>query len=157
MRSCVSRLFAKNISYHALWCFVPFQVEVTEIHALQSDQEETDSRVVLYLHHAVKLGFKSAVVRTPDTDIFFILLHHADTINLVIYLDTGTGRHRQLVNVTELATSLGQPYCSTLLGYYVFSGEDCTSALKGKGKVAPLKKLQKNPKFQKAFRLVDEF
>lgn len=134
-----------------------FQVEVTEINALQSDQEETDSRVVLYLHYAVKLGFKSAVVRTPDTDIFFILLHHADTINLIIYLDTGTGRLRQLVNVTELATSLGQPYCSTLLGYYVFSGEDCTSAFKGKGKVAPLKRLQRNPKFQKAFRLVDEF
>ena len=110
MRSCVSRLFAKNIGYHALGCFVPFQVEVTEIHALQSDQEETDSWVVLYLHNAVKLGFKSAVVRTPDTDIFFILLHHTDTINLIIYLDTGMGRHRQLVNVTELATSLGQPY-----------------------------------------------
>ncbi|CAL8290647.1 unnamed protein product [Merluccius merluccius] len=61
-----------------------------------------------------------AVVRTSDVDIF-ILLHHADAINLVIYLDTGTRRRRQLVNITELATSLGQPYCSTLLGYYVFS------------------------------------
>ncbi|KAL7397163.1 hypothetical protein ABVT39_017800 [Epinephelus coioides] len=67
------------------------EVEVIEIHALQSDQEETDSRVVLYLHYAVKLGFKSAVVTTPDSDIFFILLHHADTISLVIYLDTQAG------------------------------------------------------------------
>ena len=32
-------------------CLFPFQVEVTEIHALRSDQEDTDSRVVLYLHH----------------------------------------------------------------------------------------------------------
>lgn len=113
MRSCVSRLFAKIISYHALGCFLPFQVEFTEIHALQSEQEEIDSRAVLYLHHAVKLGFKPAVVRTLDTDIIFIPLNHADTINLVIYLDTGMGRHCQLVNVTELATPLGQPYCST--------------------------------------------
>lgn len=137
--------------------FVLFQVEVTEIHALRSNQEETDSRVVLYLHHAVKLGFKSAIVRTPDTDIFVILLHHAHTISLTVYVDIGTGKHRQLINVTELATSLGQPYCSTLLGFYVFTGEDCTSAFKGKGKVAPLKKLQKNPKFQRAFRLVDYY
>ncbi len=57
--------------------------------------------------------------------IFFILLHYADTINLVIYLDTRTGRH-------------------------------CSSTFNGMGKVAPLKRLQKNPKFQKAFRLVDE-
>lgn len=76
---------------------MPFQVDVTKIHALQSDQEETDSQVVLYLHHVVKLGFKSAVYRTPDTDIFFILLHHTDTINFVIYLVTGTGSHCQLV------------------------------------------------------------
>lgn len=125
---------------------------MSEIYGLRSNQEETDSRVVLYLNHAVTLSFKSAVVRSPDTDILFILLHHAHSINLTIYLDTGSGKHRRLVNVTELAESLGSDYCSTLLGYYVFSGEDCTSAFKGKGKVAPLKKLQKNPKFHTAFR-----
>ena len=38
-----------------------------------------------------------------------------------------------VVNVTELAVSLGRPCCSALLGYYVFSGEDCTSAFKGEG------------------------
>jgi hypothetical protein len=128
-----------------------FQVEVSDIPELLSDQEETDSRVVLYLNHAVNLKFKSAVVRTPDTDIF-ILLHHSHSINLTIFLDTGIGKHRQIVNVTELGETLGSDYCSTLLGYYVFSGEDCTSAFKGKGKVTPLKKLQKYPRFHRAFR-----
>ena len=51
-----------------------FQVMVQEIHEVVWNQEETDTRVVLYLTYAVKLGYKSAVVRTPDTDIFFILL-----------------------------------------------------------------------------------
>jgi hypothetical protein len=103
------------------------------------------------LHHAVKLGFKSAVVRTPDTDIFFILLHHSHKIKLTIYLDIGTGKNRRLIDVTTFAETLGSAYCTTLLGYYVFSGEDCISSFRGKGKVVPLKKLQKNPKFQKAF------
>jgi len=40
-----------------------------EIEELKSNQEETDTRVVLYLNYAVKLGYKSAVVRTPDSDI----------------------------------------------------------------------------------------
>ena len=78
-----------------------------EIHTLYSNQEETDSRVILYLHHAVKMGYKSAVVRTPDTDIFFIILHHCHAINLTIYLDTGTGKHRRLINVTTFAETLG--------------------------------------------------
>ncbi|KAJ8333550.1 hypothetical protein SKAU_G00415580 [Synaphobranchus kaupii] len=75
-----------------------------------------------------------------------------ENIKLTVYIDIGTGRGRQLVNVSQLATDLGPEYCDTLLGYYVFSGEDCTSSFKGKGKVSPLKKLQKNPKYQAAFR-----
>ena len=108
--------------------------------------------MVLYLHHAALLGYASAVVRSPDTDIFMILLYHAYTIKLNVYLDTGSGKHRKLVNVSELAHSLGEDYCATLLGFYVFTGEDCTSAFKGMGKVRPLKMLEKAPRFHRAFR-----
>ena len=125
---------------------------VSEIHELESNQEETDTRVVLYLNYAVKLGYKSAVVRTSDSDILFILLHYAHSIPLTIYLDTGSGKHRQIVNVSELSESKGADYCTTMLGLYVFTGEDVTSAFKGKGKVGPLKKLQKHPRYHAAFR-----
>ena len=116
------------------------------------DQVETDTRVVLYLHHAATLGYKDAVVRTPDTDILVILLYRAHKIKLTVNLDTGSEKHRQLINISELAESLGEDYSGTLLGFYVFSGEDCTSAFKRKGKVRPLKKLEKNPKYHSAFR-----
>ena len=129
-----------------------FQVTVREIHELVSNQEETDTRVVLYLNYAVKLGYKSAEVRTPDTDIFFILLHYAHSIPLTIYLDTGTGKHRQIVNVSEMSESKGADHCTTMLGLYVFTGEDVTSAFKGKRKVGLLKKLQNHPKYHVAFR-----
>ena len=88
---------------------------------------------MLYLHHAAAIGYKNAVVRTPDTDIFVILLYHSHNIKLTVYLYTGSGKRRQLVNASELAESLGENYCAILLGYYVFSGEDCTSAFKGVG------------------------
>ena len=83
--------------------------------------------------------------------ILFILLHHSHTNNLKIHLDTGAGKHHRLIYVSKFVESLGSLYCTTLLGYYVYSGEDCTSAFKSKGKVALLKKLKKNTKFQKAF------
>uniref|UniRef100_UPI00358FA4EE uncharacterized protein isoform X1 n=1 Tax=Myxine glutinosa TaxID=7769 RepID=UPI00358FA4EE len=133
------------------------KVEVRELPTIYSNQEETDTRVVLYLHHAAALGYKNAVVRTPDTDIFMILLHHAHAIKLTVYLDTGSGKHRQPLNLSELAESLGEDYCATLLGFYVFSGEDCTSTFKGKGKVGPLKKLEKNPRFHKAFSQLGDY
>ena len=101
---------------------------------------------------AAALGYKNAVVRTPDTDIFVILLFHARTIKLTVYLDNKSAKHRRLRNISELAQSLGEEYCATLLGFYVFSGEDCTSAFKGNGQVGPIKKLHKNPRFHNAFR-----
>ena len=56
---------------------------------IYSNQEETDTRVVLCLHHPAALRYKNAVVRTPDTDIVMILLYHTHAIKLTVYLDTG--------------------------------------------------------------------
>ena len=83
-------------------------MQVTDIPCLHSDQEETDTRIVLYLHYAENLGFKSAVVRTPDSEIFFILLLHAHELTLTVYLDTGTGKHHKLINISELAHRFGK-------------------------------------------------
>ena len=52
---------------------------------------------------------------------------------LTVYHDTDSGKHRQLINLSDLAASLREDCCATLLGMYVFSGEDCTSAFKWKG------------------------
>ena len=48
-----------------------------------------------------------------------ILLYHAHTISLTIYLDTGLGKHRKLINLSDLASSLGESYCKTPLGFCV--------------------------------------
>ncbi|KAK2169923.1 hypothetical protein NP493_1171g00046 [Ridgeia piscesae] len=75
---------------------------------------------------------------------------------LTVYHDIGSGKHRQLINLSDLAVSLGEDYCATLLGMYVFSGEDCAIAFKGKGENGPLKKLEKHPRVRKAFRQLGE-
>ena len=132
-----------------------FQVSTTEIPFLRSNQEETDTRVILYVHYTKYQGFKFVVVHTPYTDIFFILLYHAHSVEIHIYIDLGVGKNRKFINVTELASELGREWCIVLLCFYVFTGEDCTSAFKGKLKVTPLKRSMKCPKFHKRFRLVN--
>lgn len=123
-----------------------------DLTGLASEQEETDTRIILYLLYAAQKGFKSAVVRSPDTDVFMIILYHADALPITVFLDTGTGKNRQIINVSQLSESYGTAYCTALLGLYVFTGEDATSAFKGKGKAGPLKKLQSHPKYQVSFR-----
>lgn len=63
------------------------------------------------------------------------------------------GTNRKLVNVTDLADSMGAEFCTAVLGQNVFTGEDVTSAFKGKRKNGPLKKIERQPKYQETFRL----
>ena len=96
---------------------------------------------MLYLKFVVEHGYKSAVLKTTDPGIFFIL--HVYTIALDIPWDWQASE--DFINVSKIAEYKGEDYCTTLIGLYVFTGEDITSTFKGKGKVGPLKKFHKNP------------
>ena len=108
------------------------------------------------MKYAEQKGFNSAIVRTVDTDIFFILLHHVASFGLEIFLDTGSGKQSRLINVSEIARENGADYFTTLLGIYVFTGENATSAFKGNGKISPLKKLNANPFYHSVFKSIGE-
>ena len=111
---------------------------VTEIHELYSNQEETDPKIIMYLHYTAKQGFQSAVIRSPDSDIYFIMLYYAHDINLTVYHDMGFGKHRKLIDVSAVACSLRKGYCDALWGF-IFSLVYSNSAYKDNGKVGPLK------------------
>ena len=64
-------------------------VRKTKIPEIFSDQEETDTRVILYC--APKQGYETVRIRSPESDIFFILLHHASKFDIKILFDTGLG------------------------------------------------------------------
>ena len=119
---------------------------------IRSNQEETDTRVIPYIQYAESLGFPFVVVCTPDSDIFFILLFHAHRFNIIIYLQIGMGNNQRLINMSALSDEMGKDRCTILLSPYVFTDKDCTSAFKGKGKVAPLKKFMKTPCFHASLR-----
>ena len=123
----------------------------TPVPTLHSSQEETDSRVVLYSAYAEEKGYTHVRVKSPDSDIFFILLHFALQLNnVVILFDTGTGNNKRLLNISEIAAGYTQQYCTALLSLHAFTGCDTTSAFKGLGKVRPIKALQKQPRFVQA-------
>ena len=48
------------------------------------------------------------------TDIFMILLYHA--MKFTVYFDKESGKHRRLVNLSDLAEYLGKDYGASLLG-----------------------------------------
>lgn len=86
-------------------------------------------------------------VRAKDSDIFFILLYYAKSLTVNIIFDMGD----RLININQLAEEYSQEHISALLALHAFTGADCTSAFKGKGKVRPMKILSQNSKFIQIF------
>ena len=62
-------------------------VKETKIRNLFSNQEETDSRIVLYCAYTQEHGYGNAQIISPDSDAFFILLHHAGKFDVNILFD----------------------------------------------------------------------
>ncbi|KAL7404873.1 hypothetical protein ABVT39_020258 [Epinephelus coioides] len=57
----------------------------------------------------------------------------------------------RLININQLAEDYSNEHISALLALHAFTGADCTSAFKGKGKVRPMKILNQNSKFIQIF------
>ena len=78
--------------------------EITEIQELSSSQEETDSMVILYCTYGKNIGYKYITVKSPDMDLFFMLLHYAQSFTeTTILYETGTGNKKRLINMNNIA------------------------------------------------------
>ena len=65
--------------------------------------------------HAADNRHSSAIlVRSPDSDIFFILLCYAAEVNATIIFDTEYGNNGRLLDLSALSTAYGQEYCERL-------------------------------------------
>uniref|UniRef100_A0A0L8GQI2 Uncharacterized protein n=1 Tax=Octopus bimaculoides TaxID=37653 RepID=A0A0L8GQI2_OCTBM len=127
------------------------------VHSLKSSQEETDTHVILYCMYAKEQRCKSVCMRSPDSDIFFILLQHARFLEgLQILFETGKSNTQHCIDVTKLAMSSMLVLCSALLSHHAFTRCNSTSAFKGKGKVKGLKVVEIDESFQKAFSKLGE-
>ena len=120
---------------------------------LCSDQEEADTRIILHLLHIAKETQEDVpiVVRSPDTDVFVLLVHFSHRIKQKVLFDTGVGNIRHLTEVQKVSASLGEDMCAALPALRAFSGSDSTSAFVGKGKQIPLKTLKEQSDFFEVF------
>ena len=127
-------------------------VDVSEIHSLLSNQEETDTTVILYAKYAQQKGYKQCMIHTPDSDIFHLLMYYAHTFNMKSFLATGVKDKWKIINISESADDYGSEFCEAILGLHVYTGEDTNCAFKGKGKLRPFKRLKGLPRYQSVLR-----
>ena len=59
--------------------------ELKSVPSLQSNQEETVSRVIFYSLFAASSGYSHVKVKTPDSGLFWILLQHSRKIDVPVF------------------------------------------------------------------------
>ncbi|KAI9549414.1 hypothetical protein GHT06_005072 [Daphnia sinensis] len=99
----------------------------------------------------------TVVIRTSDTDVLVIALGNSSKFpDCQLYLEVGHKRNNTLrfIDITSLSMKLGSTLCKALSGFHAFTGSDYTPAFSYKGKVRPLKILEKNDKYMEAFGLL---
>ena len=129
-------------------------VKCENVDSLQCNHAEADTRVCLHAKHVDNVvDTANIIVRASDTDIAVILIHHSFKFSATLWMDTGTvsGRNRRCVNLTRIAANLGPRMCEALPAFHAFTGTDYTSAFVRKGKLKPLKLLEKSRETQDAF------
>ena len=69
-------------------------VSATSTLELSSNHEEADTRIVLHCLHAADTTASDVdlVVRSPDTDVFILLVHYSARIHNRLFMDSGCGR-----------------------------------------------------------------
>jgi len=92
------------------------------------------------------------VVKSPDTDVFVLLLayQHLDDLHNDVLFGTGTGDKHRFLSVRKHAAVLGN-VTQALPGLHAFTGCDSTSAFVYKGKKRPLSLMRRRVDIVKAF------
>jgi hypothetical protein len=120
---------------------------------LYSTHEEADSRMFYHLDYISAPS--KVVIRTSDTDCLVIALAFKHLYNplLEIWLEVGTqsNNSQRYININSLHAQLGESLCKSLLVYHALTGCDYTASFSRKGKVRPLKILEKDENLQTIF------
>ena len=121
--------------------------------SLFSTHEEADTRIIGHLKSITTPA--NVVIRTSDTDVFIIAIGNMSKIHseVTTYLEVGLVSKNTLryINFSAISAKLGPQLSNALPGFHAFTGCDYCPAFARKGKIAPLKILENNVSFQRAF------
>ncbi|GFN86953.1 hypothetical protein PoB_001345900 [Plakobranchus ocellatus] len=119
---------------------------------LYSSHEEADSRIILHCMYASQQPTtERVIVKSPDSDVFLLLLSFSDAISKPLIFDTSSGNNRRQLNITDLAATMSKRLRDAIIGLHTFTGCDSTCCFAGKGKLKALKMLEGDQDHQDTF------
>ena len=112
--------------------------------ALESNEEEADTKVFLFAEFAITLGISSITIVIVDSDIDILASFYSLYLEMQMVLQLGS------------ASTISDLDISATTGFHAFTGCDSTSAFAWKGKFKCLKIPESDERFLDAFSILGE-
>ena len=113
------------------------------------DQQEADTRIMLQISDCIKcFVISTAVVWSPDADVFIISGYFSCEFGIDIWCKTGIKTNMRFIPVHSISQTIGYEISSCLIPFHALTGCDSNS-LKGTGKKKAFKVLKR--KFKDIF------
>ena len=121
--------------------------ERADLHYLDSDHQEADTRMFLHVADCVSRGMKNLIVRTVDSDVVILALYVYQHLHEMeeIWIAFGRDKHFRMIPIHAISTSLGRNICMALPMFHSLTGCDTVSAFFGHGKQSAWEALKTLP------------
>ena len=93
----IALYFSHGQMCHRFYVDVRNAVRVVDVPGLYSDHEKADTHLNLHVKHDS--------TRSPDTDVFNLMLDHKDTIDAMLYFHNGSGKQRKVLVLISVIAS----------------------------------------------------
>ena len=99
-----------------------------------SDQQEADTKIMLQICDCTKrFGISTAIVWSPDTDVFILSAHFSCKFGINIRFKIGIKTNTRFIPVHSISQSIGHEISSCFIPFHALTDCDSISDLKGIG------------------------
>ena len=103
-------------------CTVSDVVEAVVVSELESDHEEADTRVLLHAKHASDSGYENVVIKSPDTDVFALMVGMQKVFSASLFFLTGAKNKARIIAVRNVCSKFSPDTCDSVIGFHAFTG-----------------------------------
>ena len=105
------------------------------------DHDESDTRTMVHLTHAVQNGCKKLVLSTVDSDVVVLSIYAFSVLrqeypDLQFWVIVGPPKKQSVYHIGQIFENLGEQKCKALPFFTAFTGCDTTSQFVNKGKLS---------------------
>ena len=87
-----------------------------------SDQQELDTRIMLQVSDCIKrFGISTAIVWSPDTDVFILVAHFSCKFGVDIWLKTRIKANTRFIPVHSMSQCIGREIFSCLIPFHALT------------------------------------